>query len=51
MSELRLKVIKTEAPTAQIRALTLAAAEGGALPGYTAGSHIRVTLPDGDARP
>lgn len=51
MTDLRLKVIKTEAPTAQIRALTLAAAEGGALPGYTAGSHIRVTLPDGDDRP
>lgn len=51
MSELRLKVVKTEAKTPQIRGLTLAAADGGTLPGFSAGSHIRVQLPDGDDRP
>lgn len=50
MAELRLKVLKAEAPAPGIRSLALAAADGGSLPGYTAGSHIRVRLPDGDER-
>ncbi len=50
MSELKLKVIETGAPTAQIRALTLAAEDGAPLPGYTAGAHIRVKLADADER-
>ncbi|MCR4264586.1 PDR/VanB family oxidoreductase [Nitratireductor sp. ZSWI3] len=50
MGELRLKVRKTQAPTAQIRTLELVAEAGGSLPGYAAGAHIRVTLPDGSDR-
>ncbi|WP_157019074.1 PDR/VanB family oxidoreductase [Mesorhizobium xinjiangense] len=50
MSELRLKVIGTHAPCAQIRALTLAAEDGDPLPGYSAGAHIRVKLPDASDR-
>lgn len=51
MSELRLKVVGSEAATEQIRTLTLETADGSALPSYQAGAHIRVTLPDGDDRP
>lgn len=51
MSELRLKVVASEAVTAQIRTLTLQAEGGGALPSYEAGAHIRIQLPDGDDRP
>lgn len=51
MREMRLKVIGVDAPTAQIRALTLAAEDGADLPGYSAGAHIRVNLPAGGDRP
>jgi vanillate O-demethylase ferredoxin subunit len=50
MAGLRLKVLKIEAPTAEIRAITLGAEDGGMLPGYSAGAHIRVTLPEGGER-
>lgn len=51
MSELRLKVIAAEALTPQIRTLAFAAEDGGALPAYSAGAHIRVQLSNGDERP
>lgn len=50
MGELKLKVLRTEALTAHIRTLELAAEDGGKLPGFSAGGHIRVTLPDGTER-
>ncbi|EKF18121.1 PDR/VanB family oxidoreductase [Nitratireductor pacificus] len=50
MGELRLRVLETTALTAQVRTLELAAENGGTLPGFTAGAHIRVTLPDGTDR-
>jgi len=51
MPELRLTVTRSAAATPQIRTITLAPAEGGALPGYRAGAHIRVRLPEGGDRP
>ena len=51
MLDLRLIVKQSEAATPQIRIITLASADGGALPGFSAGSHIRVQLPDGGDRP
>lgn len=50
MGELKLKVCASEALTPQIRTLELEAADGGTLPGFSAGAHIRVTLPDGSDR-
>ncbi|MEX3007486.1 2Fe-2S iron-sulfur cluster-binding protein [Hoeflea sp. TYP-13] len=51
MPELRLVVTKSEAVTPQIRAITLAQENDEALPSFTAGSHIKVQLPDGGERP
>lgn len=51
MSQLRLRVARVEAPTPRIRALALVAEDGANLPGYTAGAHIRVSLPGGGDRP
>ncbi len=51
MPDLRLKVTQTEAATPLIRVITLEAADGSALPGFSAGAHIRVQLPDGSDRP
>lgn len=50
MSRLRLKVSSVEAPTETIRALTLVSEDGRKLPGYRAGAHIKVALPDGGER-
>ena len=50
MSHLRLKVESALAPTENIRALTLVSEDGRKLPGYSAGSHIKVRLPDGGER-
>jgi ferredoxin-NADP reductase len=51
MPELRLIVTESEAATPQIRVITLAAEAGGVLPSFTAGSHIKVQLPQGGERP
>lgn len=50
MSELKLRVRASEALTPNIRTLELEAADGSALPGFSAGAHIRVVLPDGSDR-
>lgn len=50
MSELRLKVVATHAATPLIRVVELISADGSALPGFTAGAHIKVHLPDGGER-
>jgi ferredoxin-NADP reductase len=49
MTKLRLRVRAVRALTADIRAFELVAADGGALPPFKAGAHLRVqvTLPDG----
>lgn len=51
MSELKLIVTEAEAVTPQIKVITLAPEGGVALPSFTAGSHIKVQLPDGGERP
>lgn len=51
MSLLRLKVTQTSPATARIRALRLEAADGGPLPGFSPGAHVRIVLPDGGDRP
>ncbi|WP_419914042.1 PDR/VanB family oxidoreductase [Hoeflea sp.] len=51
MAELRLVVTSSEAATPQIRTLVLAAENGGALPSFRAGAHIKVHLPEGGERP
>ena len=51
MPELRLIVTKSEAVTPQIRAITLAPEDDGPLPSFSAGSHIKVQLPEGGERP
>jgi ferredoxin-NADP reductase len=50
MSQLRLTVLETRAETDRIVTLALAAPDGAPLPGFTAGSHIRIDLPDGGDR-
>ncbi|MBW8849100.1 MAG: oxidoreductase, partial [Burkholderiales bacterium] len=51
MSELLTVRIEAKAAVAQgVCALTLAAAEGGALPAFTAGAHLDVHLPGGIVR-
>lgn len=50
MQAMRLEVRTSEALTPRIRSLTLAAPDGGLLPGYSAGAHILVSLPDGGER-
>ena len=47
---LALKVARIEAVTPRIKSVELVAAAGGALPGFTAGAHIDVTLGNGEAR-
>ena len=47
---LALKVARIEAVTPRIKSVALVAAAGGALPGFTAGAHIDVTLGNGEAR-
>lgn len=49
-SALKLKVIATTAETPLIRAIELASADAMPLPGFSAGAHIKVRLPDGDER-
>lgn len=49
-AELRLKVVATKAETPLIRVIELVAADGAPLPGFAAGSHIKVRLPDGGER-
>lgn len=51
MARLQLKVAETSTATPQIRAIALVDADGGALPGFDPGAHIRVQLPDGTNRP
>lgn len=50
MSHLRLKVESVLSPTEHIRALTLVSDDGQKLPGYSAGAHIKVVLPEGGER-
>lgn len=50
MRELRLQVAATHVETPLIRAIELTSADGLPLPGYAAGSHIKVRLPNGDTR-
>jgi ferredoxin-NADP reductase len=47
---LALVVRRITAPTPRIRLLELATADGAALPGFTAGSHIDVDMPIGEGR-
>ena len=46
MSERTLKVINVTDETALIRRIVFAAPDGGALPGYTAGAHITIEVPE-----
>lgn len=50
MESLTLVVTAIRAETPLIRALELARADGGALPGWAAGAHVNVHLPSGDTR-
>lgn len=50
MSQLRLKVVTARLVTERIAALTLEAEDGAPLPGFAAGAHIRIDLPDGGDR-
>jgi ferredoxin-NADP reductase len=50
VDRLKLRVIEAEPAAERVRRLVLAAPDGTALPAYTAGAHIKVTLPDGDTR-
>jgi ferredoxin-NADP reductase len=50
MDRLTLRVIEAEPAAERIRRLVLAAPDGAALPGYSAGAHVKVTLPGGDIR-
>jgi vanillate O-demethylase ferredoxin subunit len=47
---LTLKVARIEAATPRIRSIELVSADGGALPAFTAGAHIDVTLGNGEMR-
>lgn len=51
MEELELKVVEVTAEAPMVRSFRLEPANGGSLPGYSPGAHIRVKLPDGDERP
>lgn len=45
---LRVRAVETAAPL--VRSIVLEAAQGGALPGYAPGAHLRIRLPEGDHR-
>jgi ferredoxin-NADP reductase len=47
---LLLRVDRIEAATPRIRRIELSSADGSALPAFTAGAHIDVTLPIGETR-
>ena len=49
-TDLRLRVARTALLTARIRQLELAAEDGAALPGFTAGAHIEVDVGEDEAR-
>ncbi|TQV79526.1 PDR/VanB family oxidoreductase [Denitrobaculum tricleocarpae] len=51
MSTLELKVIAVTEEAPMVRSFELASTAGDDLPGYSPGSHIRVSLPNGDDRP
>ncbi len=51
MSALELKVIAVTDEAPMVRSFELASAAGEELPGYSPGSHIRVSLPNEDDRP
>ncbi len=51
MSDLELKVVEVKDEAPKVRSFRLEPANGGSLPGYSPGSHIRVKLPGGDDRP
>lgn len=51
MDLLSLTLTEARPEASAIRCLTLAAPDGGALPGWTPGAHVEVALPDGDLRP
>lgn len=51
MELLDLTVTDTRPEAPGIRRLTLAAADGGALPAFSAGAHVEVELPGGELRP
>jgi len=48
---LTLTVTDSQPAASGIRQLTLAAADGSALPPFGAGAHVEILLPDGDTRP
>ncbi|MEZ5812543.1 MAG: PDR/VanB family oxidoreductase [Rhizobiaceae bacterium] len=50
MNAIRLAVSRISAETPQIRSFELTPAEGGALPPFEPGAHVRVSLPDGGDR-
>jgi len=50
VKRLNLRVVEAEPAAERVRRLVLAAPDGSALPPYTAGAHVKVTLPDGDER-
>ncbi len=49
--EIALKVAEAKAETDLVRSLVLEAADGGPLPPFEPGAHVRVALPDGGSRP
>lgn len=50
MSELRLTVTEAASPAELVLTLTLTAADGAQLPGFEAGAHLKVRVPDGSER-
>jgi ferredoxin-NADP reductase len=50
MTHLQLKVANSRAETSEIRRIVLAHADGGALPPFSAGAHVTLTLPSVGAR-
>lgn len=51
MNQLNLTIIEVTQETELVKSFQLAAADGTPLPPFTAGAHIRVSLPGGDDRP
>ncbi|MFN4101277.1 MAG: PDR/VanB family oxidoreductase [Pararhodobacter sp.] len=51
MDFLTLLVTDSQPAALNVRQLTLAAADGSALPPYEAGAHVEIALPDGETRP
>lgn len=51
MASIELRVDRVESPAERIRSVVLVPVNGAALPGYTAGAHMEIHLPDGATRP